>query len=246
MEEKIKELNDYLSSKQQHLLTFSSMTSEMLTKFPIPIDLNSNRNYKAALLWFSAYNTVFNINESNNNFRYIEHKKEYSIKLDPGAYEIKKINEEIQRKMGTPGITISVDRSTSKSTLLIKKDIIIDFTIENSLREMLGFDKKFITEGFHKSDHIVQITNFSTINIECNIIQNSYINGKQSNIIYSFPSYTVPVGYKIIERIAHPIYLPVVKTSAISSIFIRIVNELGNTINFNGEEISLAIEIRQV
>jgi len=54
------------------------------------------------------------------------------------------------------------------------------------------------------------------------------------------------VGYKIVERISHPIYLPVIKTSSISLITIRIVDEEGELINFNGEEISLALELKQV
>jgi len=249
MDERISELQDYLSNKQRHLLTFIDTKSDMNINFPVPIELNSNRNYQAGLLWFSAYNTIFNVDENNNQLNYSVDNQKYIASLDKGAYEINQMNIEFQRLMGLKDhavISIGIDRSTSKSTITVPKGIEIDFSNSKTIGNILGFKKKVIKAGYHKSDNIVQITNISTINIECSIIQNSYINGKQTNIIYSFPSYTVPVGGKIIERISYPIYLPIIQTSTISNIQIRIVDEDGNLINFNGEEISMALELRQV
>jgi hypothetical protein len=248
MEEKIGELQDYLSNKQQHLLTFTSKNSLMNFSFPVPIELHSSRNYKAGLLWFSAYNTIFNVSKTNNLLHYF-YNGSHILALPHGAYEITQINSEINRQLKSknlPLITIGINHSTSQSTITLPEGVEIDFSLEGSLGSLLGFNQKRIEKGFHRSDNIVQITNISTINIECNLIQNSYINGAQSNIIYSFPSYTVPVGFKIVERISHPIYLPVVNTSSISSIQIRIIDEKQNLINFNGEEISMAIELKQV
>ena len=67
----------------------------------------------------------------------------------------------------------------------------------------------------------------------------------RGNILYTFPAYTVPVGYKIIERISFPIYLPV-RLKSISSIRVRIIDEDGKLINFNNEEVAMVLELRQV
>ena len=254
MEDKLGDLQDYLSNKQQHLLTFTSTTSDMTFNFPVPISLISNRNYKVGLLWFSAYNTIFNINKTNNLLHYGVNTNDnnwawHIVEFQPGAYEINQINAEVQRQLKRGNkqiIEIGIDRATSKTTLNIPTGMTVSFDGIRSIGEILGFNKRGVREGFHRSDNIAQITSISTINVECSIIQNSYLNGKQSNILYSFPSYTVPVGYKIVERISHPIYLPVSNTSSISSIKIRIIDEKHNLISFNGEEISLAIELKQV
>ncbi len=267
MENQIADLQNYLSNKQHHLLTFTSKSSEIKVDYDVPIELNPEMNYKAALLWFSAYNTVFNIIEGVNNrfpLHYLENgipKYSYDIKLPSGAYEITQINDEIQRQIkhldaSLCEVEISVQKTTSKAIIQLKNaHTAVGFDQNNTIRELLGFNSKLIKierlknpndKGVYYSDHIVNITNLTTINIECSLVHNSYVNGKHGNTIYSFPSYTVPTGYKIIERIAHPIYLPVHKTSSISSVIIRIVDENGKIVNFNEEEIALAIELKQV
>ncbi len=72
-----------------------------------------------------------------------------------------------------------------------------------------------------------------------------YVNNKISNILYTIPAYTVPVGYKIFQKEASPIYLPLTRNN-ISNYRIRIVDEDGNLINFNGEEITMLLHIKQV
>ena len=255
MEEKILELQNYLSNKDQYLINITSNKSDIKYQFNPPLELSPNRNYKLGLLWFSAYNTIFNVNDTNNNFAIYDYKnsKYYQVKLDPGAYEITQINKEIQGKIKEKlpdlktNIEITLDKSTSKSIIKIPENIGVDCNIDKSILRMLGFNKtKEYIKGIVKSDNIVQIIQISTINIDCNLVSGSYINGKKCNILYSFPSYTVPVGHKIIERISHPVYLPILKTSIISSIHIKIINEDQDLINFNGEEISMSLELKQV
>ncbi len=269
MENQIIELQNYLSNKQQHLLIFTDTNSEMNVRFEIPIELRTDMNYKVALLWFSAYNTVFNVIDGVNNMFYFFHDEKavkqnlpyslttlYKLRLPSGAYEFTQISDEIERQMKALGfeseIKLTIDTTTSKTRLeLLRHDLIVCFDYKNNLKDLFGFTQhrywyKKENSGIFLSEKVVNITSLSTINIECSIISNSYMNGKQKNILYSFPSYTVPIGYKIIERISHPTYLPVHKTSTIGTITIRIVDENGDLIDFNGEEIALALELKQV
>ena len=244
------DLQNYLSNKDQKLFNITSNKSDIKVNFTTPIELNSNRNYKLGLLWFSAYNTIFNVDETNNRLEYIFKDKTYLLQLDPGAYEIKQINDEIQRLMKKSNIDlikIELDKTTSKSILNIPPTLQVLCNTNNSILQILGFPKmnKKIT-GYVKSDNIIQIIKISTINIDCNLVTGSYINGKSCNILYSFPSYSVPVGHKIIKEINHPVYLPINKTSMISHIHIKIIDENGYLINFNGEEICMSLELKQV
>lgn len=254
--EKLNDLQNYLSNKDQKLFNITSNKSDIKINFTPPIELNSNRNYKLGLLWFSAYNTIFNVDKTNNRFEYYDYTgKKQLIVLDPGCYEIIQINTEIQRQMQkqikdqilNKLIKIELDKSTSKSILSIPEGMFVSCDTENSILQILGFNKanKKIS-GYVKSDNIINIIKISTINIECNLVSGSYLNGTPSNILYSFPSYSVPVGFKILEKITHPVYLPINKTSMISHMKIRIVDENNNLINFNGEEICMSLELKQV
>jgi hypothetical protein len=257
MEGRIQDLVNLLSCKLSRTITLVSKTSSFQTNFPTPLKLDPNRNYEAALTYFSAYNTIFNVDDTNNKFIYSTDPARAdpskvdkgitwkTIKLPNGAYEINQINNEVKRQVGE-GIEIGVNLSTTKSYINITKpDFKVDFTKSNTLREMLGFTPQILSTGFNISNNVVQITNLTAIMIHCDLISGSYINGKESNVIYSFPANLVPTGYKINVFPNTPIYLPVSK-SVISSVLVRITDEDDKLINFNNEEIVVCLHFRQV
>ena len=258
MEDRILELNDLLSNKLSRLFTFTSKKSCFTTKLDKPLQLQENRKYEACLHYFSAYNTIFNINTMNNKFIYSHDlgKTWTTIAIPNGAYELSQINIEIQRQMKIKDhyditaksfyISIELNVSTSKAVIIISnKNYQVDFTKGNTICSILGFNSKIIKDPYNIADTIIQITNITAILIDCDIIEGSYINGKESNVIYSFPAFTVPLGYKMNIMVTNPIYLPVGR-QVIRSISFKITDEEGHLIDFNGEEIALAIHLRQV
>ncbi len=102
-----------------------------------------------------------------------------------------------------------------------------------------------LKQGSHKSDNIVQMSASASILIKCSIIGGSYHNGKLSNVLYSLPSYMVPVGYKINIFPPTMIYLPIIN-SVISEITFEITDDLGKIVDFKEEKMALAIHIRQI
>ena len=95
------------------------------------------------------------------------------------------------------------------------------------------------------SSERLNITDIETINIECNLIQGSYINGESSNILYTFPAFSVPLGYKIIEKPFSSIYFPL-NVRTISEMRIKVIDQKERLINFNGEIININLHLRQV
>lgn len=244
MEDKVlqhySKLENILNNKYSTTIIGQSTKSEFNITFPIPLNLDPDYNYELGLLWYSCYNTIYNITKNNNQFIFNDKVSE----IVPGAYEIVQLNNEIQRLTNSK-VKIEVDIPTTKSILLITKGNSISFT-EKSFHKLLGFKEQIkYDQERNVSENIIQIIDISTINIECSIINGAYKNGKRSNIIHSFPSNTVPLGYKFIERISPPIYLPIF-VKAFDNITIRIIDQNGNLISFNGEEMSIYLHLKQV
>ena len=82
-------------------LTLSSNTTDFTTTLNPPIYLNTNKRYEAAFLSLYTYNSIPNITETNNKFKYSTDKgvSWKTIALDKGAYELLEINARIQREM---------------------------------------------------------------------------------------------------------------------------------------------------
>src|SRR5438093_13067582 len=118
---RLADLVNLLSNKLSRTITLVSKTSSFETNFPVPLKLDPSRKYEAALTYFSAYNTIFNVDDTNNKFIYSVDPARAdngttwkTIKLPNGAYEINQINDEVKRQVGV-GIEIRVNLSTTKS-----------------------------------------------------------------------------------------------------------------------------------
>ena len=107
--------------------------------------------------------------------------------------------------------------------------------------------------GFQKDNYNVNsigetnlnISNITSVNLLCDIVEGTFQNGRQTNCLYSFAYGTVPQGYRIIKEVSIPIYLPII-TKTINSISFKIVDQNGKIINFNNENISFSLHLKQV
>lgn len=242
--------------------------SDFTINFSPSIYLKANKEYEAALLSINLYNSIPNITEENNIFKYSndEGKSWKIITLNKGSYEIQAINDEIQRQMiinedydvenNKLYITLSADIAELKSIIEItNKRYLVDFNVENSIGPTLGFFReatetsrsfhKMIGYGYNKSNNIVDITKINLVQVNIDIISGSYVNGNQSPCIYSFDPYKVPPGYKLEER-PNPtlIFYPVNRTN-IHNLRIWLTDQDNKLVDFRGERVTIKILIRE-
>ena len=119
----------------------------------------------------------------------------------------------------------------------------VDFTIPNSLANLLGFNPVVLTNGFNISPNIVNILTVNSILVNCNIISGSYANGSLSTTLYSyFPS--VGPGFKIIQTPINVVYLPLIGNH-IMSVRIWITDQDGNPLSFNSEQTTIRLHLRR-
>lgn len=229
-----------------YTFTLTGKSSELSCNFNPPIFLNESRNYELSLLNFDAFNSIANVDESNNLLHYIA----IGLLLEPleipvGTYDVDDIaaavNKEAAKRGHEIGVKIKGNHNTQKTT--IKSSRIIDFTQDRSVGSLLGFKKrKLRADVEEESDNIVNINKVNALQIYCNLINGSYNNGQPVHVLYHFfPN--VPAGFKIIESPQQPIYLPVTG-NVISTLTVRVLDQDGNLVNFRGEEVTIRLHLR--
>ena len=159
--------------------------------------------------------------------------------ITPGAYELTDIAELIKEE--TDGnVIIEPDKNTMKCLMETKQGA-ISFDIENSLASLLGFRKIIFKKGRYKSQKIIDIMGFSTINIHFNVISGAKDNGKDTDILYTF-NLTEPPGY-LINSIPTNISYQNVTKDRIEYIEFHIRDEHGRPIDFNGDVLSFTLHL---
>ena len=223
-----------------------------------PLQTN-NKQFKIAVTFLSAYNGIFNVTSDINKFYFtksITDDDHYiMITIPPGAYEIESLNDEIKR------IIIDDEHFTSEnyplkirpnfSTLgsiieISNEESAISFRPDDSIGSLLGFNKGTIYEEYNLSDNPVDIISFDNIFIECDIAQGMIFRGKRSGIIFNFVMDVDP-GYRYIHKFHGGVQWYMLETKDfIPNINLKLKNENGGLVSFNGQSVSFRLSIKEV
>ena len=117
----------------------------------------------------------------------------------------------------------------------------LSFDVENSIASILGFRKVVDKQGKYTSQKIIDIMDFSTINIHCNLKSGSKDDGKDSDILYTFTLTELP-GYLINIIPTNVLYQNVTK-DRIEHIEFHIKDEHRRPIDFNGDVLSFTLHM---
>ena len=247
-EQKVEKLINLLGTKYSTILNFNSTSSDFQTTFPTPLILNNEYNYEIGLTWFTTFNNIFNINESNNVFQFMYMGIKYNLTITPCVYELdvlfsemrkliknvisnkiqnlisqisdehnKWLNELKETNKEVSSIDFKVNMATAKIDCFIFKGQPSasgqspDFKFyPGTLSKVLGFTKEnYIANCI--SENCVNISNITSINLICDLIEETYQDRKRNNCLYNFPYGSVPHRYRIVNFINSPIYLPIIK-----------------------------------
>lgn len=227
---------------------FDGTESILTANFFPPIELDENGVYQIGLLSFETYNSIPNVDSTNNKFHF---DGDQVLEIPIGAYEVNDIANFIREEMkrlSTKNKHYYVEITTNNNTMQtsIKATFTIDFTKPDSIGKLLGFDEQTIIPIGKKvtTTGVVDIFNVNSIRIECSIVTGSYVNGESAHTIHQFYP-NVPAGYILLEVPSPVIYLPIT-THTIDSITLYIVDQTGRLINFRGERISARLHLKKV
>lgn len=220
------------------------------------------KNSELALLSIDTWNSFANINSKNNEFHYKINGKEEVIKIPTGSYEITDIECYLQKALrpkhlknpltddqkiifgDDKPLILRGNHSTFKTEFVCRYDV--NFSKPKSIGTLLGFkgDKKYEAFKLHESNDIIQILRVETLNLECNLITNSYKNGTRSQILYSV-NISTPPGYKIRDHPVNLLFLPL-NTREIDQIEIKLTDQNGKLVDLRGEHTSIRLYLREI
>jgi len=212
-----------------------------------PIQLDPNKRHEIALIRLETYNSIPNVDDTCNIFRYWVGSDRHDITLPTGAYELSDINDVIQKQLVEPDLfEVDVNTKTLKAVIRINDDRVrIVFKHDGSMRSLLGFTADDVEGvGEHEGVNIVNILKVNSIRVHCDLVTGSYVNQSQRPVIYSFfPN--VPPGYKVVEIPGTPVYLPVTQRT-IESFKVWLTDQEEQLIDLRGEVLTMWFHIRTV
>ena len=156
------------------------------------IELNPNVSHKISLVSLDATSFFPNLTELNNKFYYNNGTANKEITLHTGGYNITDYNTSIKEGIKSNGdnpdyITIELNTGTGRSKVILSNNYKVYFNKNNTWRDVLGFPAADLTtNGVHTSTKIVDVQPTQKIHINCNLCSGTILNGKVSNVLYSF------------------------------------------------------------
>ena len=229
--------------------------SDLTVDFREPITIPVGYEARLGLKGFVCYNNIPNITWNvNNAIRLKAPGKVYEIcNLPTGAYELSYIYTHMREFIETlypsledvdENFVVLGDEATSKTEIIFKDDYGIDFNIDNSMHEVLGFkkDDKFEGKGRYISENIVNITNVTQLIFCCNVIEANYINELQVPFLFN-SAINVPPGFRMTRELTEITYKKL-NTRQICSIRVWIVDEYGRPVNLRKDTLIVTLSLK--
>ena len=176
-------------TEEQIFIVMNKRTHEEHLSQPLQ---TNNKQSKIAVTFLTAYNGIFNITSKKNNFYFsksiLDDNHFNHITIPQGAYEIESLNKEIKRIIIDEGYFTTSDYpfliKPNFSTLgciieISNEESAISFSPDDSIRDLLGFNKTSIYEKYNLSPNPVDLISFDNIFIETTIAQGKIFKQKE-------------------------------------------------------------------
>lgn len=250
-----------------------STTSEDITiEFPSEINLDPAKEYEIglvnAVLWYSWNNvsTKLNTNKFVYKIPYNSSYIEKSFYIPDGAYDMYALNDYITEELASKGycpldasgnrildpitgkyqnnIELRANMATLKFIWYIRPGCgyKIDTNTDLSMK-LLGFNATELTQTTEAPNDGNINLDFNSLAIHCSIVSDSYVNGKQSDIIMTACP-EVPPGAQIVIKPNQIIYLPL-NRSDVKQINMRITDQSGILLDLSNEPVSYLLHFRE-
>ena len=231
--------------------------SDFVTQFTRPLRLDDNKQYAIGLNRIINMSfTWFNVNAGYDN-QLIKYSKDgglsfTNISFPAGVWNYTDFNAYIREatvikqanKEDEYPIDLTFDDTTFRVTIELKQNYQLDLT-QSNFYDLIGFDKEIVTQT--KTGPRVPYLSVDTdlLNVRCNLVNNSLVDGEDSDIIFSFSTSVLRCSYSFTMEPRRVTFNPINKNS-ISVIRIQITDGKRRIINLNGADTSFSLILKQI
>jgi hypothetical protein len=210
----------------------------------------------SATIW---YNTP-NINEgANNNFRIIYDSTTYDIVLPTGLYTVDSLSNKIRFALSNQGlpedlIVLFGDISEDKAVIEFNyPDTQIDFTINNSIRDILGFDSRFVPLAptvnvplFETGDTVAKFNNIEFYYIKSSLLSRGLATNSDYSGILAKILIDVDVGSQIKHKPFKNFYISASELTGanLTRINFQLTDDKNQLINTREQPFSITFQIQ--
>ena len=228
------------------------------TRFNRPIILDSNYQYAVGLNKIINMSfTWFNVNPSYKN-QLIKYSSDSGstfeeITFPAGVWNYTKFNTHIKdiTKIVKDGannneypITLEFNETTFRVTVMLAKNYQLDLTASN-FNELIGLKKEVLKNEINTGSNVPNLSQDTDIlNIHCDLINDSLVDGKETYIIYSFSTNVLRPSYSFTIEPIRVTYNPTNK-NIIDSIGIHITDGKRRLIDLNGGDTSFSLLLKK-
>ena len=229
-----------------------------VTELVRPIFLDSNHEYMIGLNRIISMSfTWYNINERYDN-QLIRYSKDAgstftNIAFPAGVWNYTDINKYIQEatvikqanKDDEYPINLEFNEATFRVIITMKENYQLDLTKSN-FYELIGYDKKILKDKNSIGPRVPNLSQDTDIlNIHCDLVNSSLVDGEESDIIYSFSTSILRPSYSFEREPKRVTYSPINKLT-ISSIRIYITDGKRRVINLNNQDVTFSLILKKV
>ena len=200
-------------------------------------------HWRVGLLHFSAPNAPRNITEDNNVLTYYTSAGQATkVIVPPGAYSLTSLLDAIQGRLPKPEIIQLLGNNSTKQVGLYST-VHIDLRADKSLHKILGFAPIFLrSHQWYISTEPVELRHLETIRIHCNIVAGSFgVNGPNT-VLHEFAPRS-PIGYPLLEKPRHIIYLPINSHQRVTEIIVTLTDQQNRPLDFGGHRIHARLHL---
>ena len=227
------------------------------TKFTNSIILDSNKEYMIGLNRIIHMSfTWYNVNDRHNNrtIKYSDNNGTSfkTITFEPGVWNYQDFDKRIKsitRKEVSGSyrypITLTFDETTFRVIIVVATNYELDLRTGN-FNDLIGYDKVLLKSGTHIGPKVPNLSqDTDIINIHCDLVGESLVDGEESDIVYSFSSSVLTASYSFTQEPRRVLYSPINKNS-ISSIRMYVTDGKRRILDLNGADVAYSLILKSV
>ena len=226
--------------------------SDFTIKYTNPIKLDPNKEYQIGLyriisMSFTWFNVTPELNNPKIRFSSNNGNSWTDLNFSPGVWNYVGFNNYIkeQTKTGkannpTYSITFEFDDTIFRTIITLATNYRLDLT-QSKFNDLIGFKQQVLTNAENIGDYIPNLSQDREIlNIQCDHISQSLVDGDETDIIYSFSTSTLTPSYSFTQEPRRVQYNPINKNT-INTIRIYITDGEKRIIDLNHSDTSFSL-----